>query len=96
MTYAQFIRQFAKEQAVSKREAEALLADRARIVANLSGVEFGGIDNRGVLFVTSWLEGRIINAPTQFFDFETVIDGPSQVGEWARGIRERSEAIRCQ
>ncbi len=83
-----FQRELSKELGLTKFQTEVYIGARAQKVAELAGVEFGGMDKRGMLFLTSFVVGREIAAPTVFFPYETVLDEPSQVIAWGREQRD--------
>lgn len=83
-----FQREFAKSNGYTMQEAGWHIAERAKRVAELARIQFGGMDSKGVMFYTS----KSYNIPDGIgtldravrLPFEIVIDEPSQVLIWAK------------
>lgn len=84
----QFRNELAQEQSVSRYEAMNLIADRARVVAGMCDCTFMGLDKRGATFcVVIHDSPESVLTPYRSFEWETVIDSPSAIIEWARETR---------
>lgn len=84
----QFRNELAREQGVSRYVAMNLIAERGEKIAGMSDCTFMGIDKRGAIFcVVIHDTPESVLTPYRSFDYETVIDSPSVVIEWARETR---------
>jgi len=94
----QFQREFAQSNGYKMQEASWHIADRAKKVAELARVQFGGLDAKGVMFYVSKSYNVAGGVGTldrvQRFPFETVIDEPSKVVAWAKDARTQLSATR--
>lgn len=84
----QFRNEFARESGLSKYAATDKIAERARVVAGMCDCTFMGLSKRGATFcvVIHDTPGSVLT-PYRSFEWETVIDSPSAIIEWARDTR---------
>lgn len=94
----EFQREFAISNGYTMQEAGWHVAERAKKVAQLARVQFGGMDSKGVMFYTSKsynVAGGVGTLDrTIRFSFETVIDEPRTITAWANQARAELNRIR--
>lgn len=99
MTNSEMRKELSKQFSVKGYAVDELIADRAKAVAHLSSnLTYAGLTRRkGVLFMHAMNGGTIGTARVNhvWFDFETVIDRPSIVMEWAKSQTEIAQHQGC-
>lgn len=84
----QFRNEFAREQGLTCYQATDKIAERAQVIAGMSDCTFMGLDKRGATFsVVIHDTPESVLTPYRSFEWETVIDSPSVIIEWARETR---------
>ena len=94
MTNSEMLKEVRLAYKLNKFEAQDFLRKRCEVVAGLANITWSGFTTKkGVLF--SHMRGgpdhscRVAHA---WFDFETVLDTPTQVIDWAK--RQDNRAVR--
>lgn len=99
MTNSEMRKELSKQFGVKGYAVDKLIAERAKAVAYLSSnLTYSGLTReKGVLFMHNMNGGVIGTARVShiWFDFETVIDKPSVIMDWARNQTEIAKRQGC-